>query len=63
VRFVRPSAGILTDSGSFKFPGTTGNTHRIVELIEVLKIQIFQPYFLKIALIIDYNYWEEHYKT
>jgi phosphoesterase RecJ-like protein len=22
--------GILTDSGSFKFPGTTGNTHRIV---------------------------------
>jgi phosphoesterase RecJ-like protein len=22
--------GILTDSGSFRFPGTTGNTHRIV---------------------------------
>ncbi|MGA9636941.1 DHH family phosphoesterase [Flavobacterium sp.] len=28
--------GILTDSGSFKFPGTTGNTHRIVaELIDL----------------------------
>ena len=28
--------GILTDSGSFKFPGTTGNTHRIVaDLIDL----------------------------
>lgn len=28
--------GILTDSGSFRFPGTTGNTHRIVaELIDL----------------------------
>ena len=28
--------GILTDSGSFKFPNTTGNTHRIVaELIDL----------------------------
>ncbi|AWG21853.1 DHH family phosphoesterase [Flavobacterium faecale] len=28
--------GILTDSGSFKFPGTTGNTHRIVaQLIDL----------------------------
>lgn len=28
--------GILTDSGSFKFPGTTGNTHRIVaDLIDI----------------------------
>jgi phosphoesterase RecJ-like protein len=28
--------GILTDSGSFKFPGTTGNTHRIIaELIDL----------------------------
>jgi nanoRNase/pAp phosphatase (c-di-AMP/oligoRNAs hydrolase) len=27
---------ILTDSGSFRFPGTTGNTHRIVsELIDL----------------------------
>lgn len=28
--------GILTDSGSFRFPGTTGNTHRIIaELIDL----------------------------
>ncbi|WP_367771358.1 bifunctional oligoribonuclease/PAP phosphatase NrnA [Flavobacterium sp. WC2421] len=28
--------GILTDSGSFRFPGTTGNTHRIVaDLIDL----------------------------
>jgi bifunctional oligoribonuclease and PAP phosphatase NrnA len=28
--------GILTDSGSFRFPGTTGNTHRVIaELIDL----------------------------
>jgi phosphoesterase RecJ-like protein len=38
--------GILTDSGSFRFPGTTGNTHRIVaELIDLGKILKSPLYF------------------
>jgi phosphoesterase RecJ-like protein len=47
--------GILTDSGSFKFPGTTEILHRIVaELIDLgVENTNIPTLLLKMALIID----------
>jgi phosphoesterase RecJ-like protein len=53
--------GILTDSGSFRFPGTTGNTHRIVaELIDLgVENTKIPTLLLKIVPTVDCSYWAE----
>jgi phosphoesterase RecJ-like protein len=55
--------GILTDSGSFRFPGTTG--HRIVaELIDLgVENTKIPTLLLKIVPTVDCSYWAELFKT